>query len=481
MNREETWALYQQGKDAWNAWAAEMLAKRKAMEDAGEWAVDESQLAQNEATKEWFEAAEAVFRARDFENIIEFDGIVFPGLADFRFAKFLEEARFIGVHFLAGAHFRDAVFNNNVVFLFVDFYGEADFFETEFRKGAIYKKVKFLGDADFGQAKFLGPTQFDQTKFNKLAGFYKSIFDKAVFFSNSKFLGNTTFVEARFAGSSILDDADFQGYANFRAVNVESAFWLSNSVFREVPSFIQADFAQAPRLDDCRFGLFDWSVRGAVQFFFGGGDEEHSARWRALKKLASEVHDHESEQKFFAHELKTRRWNRDWPWQPVFWFAWIYQLLSGFGRSFVRPIIWVLLTTAVFGCLYLGNHRAYVDDDWAGFSWGWAKFTSYFDDREVEPEPCVVSSGNSNAYQAAILLTLRNTIPFAGLGAPEKLNQIYRCLYGVEGAETAGFPETRLPPHIPDRIVFYNVLQAIISAVLIFLFLLAVRNHFRIK
>jgi hypothetical protein len=35
MNKDETLALYTQGKQAWNAWAKEMLERRAAMEAAG--------------------------------------------------------------------------------------------------------------------------------------------------------------------------------------------------------------------------------------------------------------------------------------------------------------------------------------------------------------------------------------------------------------------------------------------------------------
>jgi hypothetical protein len=35
MNRNETVALFLQGKDAWNAWAEKMLTERKAFEEAG--------------------------------------------------------------------------------------------------------------------------------------------------------------------------------------------------------------------------------------------------------------------------------------------------------------------------------------------------------------------------------------------------------------------------------------------------------------
>lgn len=35
MNKEESLALYAQGKAAWNAWAKDMLAQRQALQDTG--------------------------------------------------------------------------------------------------------------------------------------------------------------------------------------------------------------------------------------------------------------------------------------------------------------------------------------------------------------------------------------------------------------------------------------------------------------
>ena len=40
MNQEDTIARFKQGKDAWNAWAEEMLAERKAMEADGRWSAE---------------------------------------------------------------------------------------------------------------------------------------------------------------------------------------------------------------------------------------------------------------------------------------------------------------------------------------------------------------------------------------------------------------------------------------------------------
>ena len=61
----------------------------------------------------------------------------------------------------------------------------------------------------------------------------------------------------------------------------------------------------------------------------------------------------------------------------------------------------------------------------------------------------------------------------------------YGCLYGIHTTANITVPPGQLPssffPVIPDGIAFLGLVQILFSAVLIFLFLLAVRNHFRIK
>ncbi len=97
------------------------------------------------------------------------------------------------------------------------------------------------------------------------------------------------------------------------------------------------------------------------------------------------------------------------------------------------------------------------------------------------PPSCVEAEGDP--LWAALGLSLRNGLLFPGFASTAKQNQIYRCLYGVEPGkgDTSVQPRSRLPPMIPDGISFLGLLQNLYSAVLIFLFLLALRNHFRIK
>ncbi len=79
-------------------------------------------------------------------------------------------------------------------------------------------------------------------------------------------------------------------------------------------------------------------------------------------------------------------------------------------------------------------------------------------------------------------LSLRRALPFPGVGSAEKLNQIYAFLYGIHGQPAPGgaLPE-RFTPVIPDAVDYLGIVQTLISLLLLFLFLLAVCNHFRIK
>ncbi len=79
--------------------------------------------------------------------------------------------------------------------------------------------------------------------------------------------------------------------------------------------------------------------------------------------------------------------------------------------------------------------------------------------------------------------TLSKGLLFLGLDSTGKLNQIYACLYGIHGhvSETPGTLPTSFVPVIPDGVALLSLLQLVISAVLIFLVLLALRNYFRIK
>ena len=94
MNKEETLALYEQGRDAWNAWAEKMLADRTALEAAGAWK----------------NASKAYFEEHSFDTEADFRGFIFPGDAGFDGTTFRDTAGFGSSVFNCSADFTNAVF-----------------------------------------------------------------------------------------------------------------------------------------------------------------------------------------------------------------------------------------------------------------------------------------------------------------------------------------------------------------------------------
>jgi len=204
------------------------------------------------------------------------------------------------------------------------------------------------------------------------------------------------------------------------------------------------------------------------------GDSDLAARWRALKRLAIQGHDHAREQTFFKGELKARRWSEDKPWDAVFWFGVFYQVLSDFGRSLLRPLLWWGVSVVCFAGLYVAQHPDIAKE--SSPSIGSAFHHLADSGGEMPLLNCVAGSGDP--WVAALTLSVQKGLLVSGVVPREKLNQIYACLYGVHPADAT---YDALSPKIPDTVTALGFLQYPLSAALIFLFLLATRNHFRIK
>ena len=287
-----------------------------------------------------------------------------------------------------------------------------------------------------------------------------------------------------------------------------------------MPDFIQAHFAEAPRLDNShiRPGFIEPRRFWDRLFPRVNGDVDRSARYRALKRLAIDGHDHVREQEYFAGELRSLRgcpdrllpnplnWfrrddagrrRRAWPGGARYWFGLGYQLLSDFGRSMLRPLGWWGLSVLGFALAYLDRHFARAAElgmdygngvgAWLGASVGdWLVGSVPSLAAVLPPLPTASATaclaGDETPWSAALGLSIRKALPFAGIASSEKLNQIYACLYGIHGesARLAVLPD-RFTPVIPDAVDYLGMVQLVFSILLLFLFLLAVRSHFRIR
>lgn len=473
MNREETLALYAQGKDAWNAWANAMLAEKKRLEESGEWKSKEDQ---------WQEDAIADFSRQQFDDA-DFSGFVFPDSCLFYRASFSHEAAFAFTVFYGFATFAHVLFYDAASFDNAIFFDFSEFGDTTFYKEACFWDVSFV-DVHFGGAKFLESVCFSWCQFVDKSDEDRDAVGRAIF-NNAVFEFDVTF-----------DNAVFHA-ASFYAINSKAGFDLSDATFKEVPDFIQAHFLEAPRLDNVSIpepagghypacpGNPPWIARIKRAMtqgedapptpscqrrlassdeespsprpspLKGEGEEAHNnnltARYRALKRMAIQAHDHKREQDFFAAELKSMRgtehfpFGKNWGW---YWAGRFYEVLSDFGRSPRRVLGWMSVSSVLYADAYL----------------------------LMAQNPFHCGFGTSRPVWAAVQLSLGKTFfPFGNV--LEGSSHFAACLFGTEQEFGSGRPV----PIIPDWFPLVSLTQSLFSLLLIFLLLLAVRAHFRVK
>ncbi len=175
------------------------------------------------------------------------------------------------------------------------------------------------------------------------------------------------------------------------------------------------------------------------------GDPDLIPKYRAIRRMAIQGADFESEHKAFKGELRSRRWCIDKWWHPSAWLGVLYDGIADCGRSITQPAIAWAVTIVVFAAFY--GSRALAGAE----------------------ARCADGGG---AFVQALYLSVKNgLVLFAGT-RDVRVNQAYECLYTD--------PTGKL--HIPPSVTFVEtLLQFPISAVLIFLGLLAVKNRFKIK
>jgi uncharacterized protein YjbI with pentapeptide repeats len=504
MNKEESLALYNKGREAWNAWAKEMLSQQET---------DDPPKGANLESQNWVTRAAADFYGHTFKTDPDFSGFLFPGVATFTTTKFKKEASFAGATFSSEVRFEGATFRGHAWFWEVTFGGDAWFHGTRFSSNADFLKATFSGipgfwdarfsdeacfegatfsseawfegakferEALFEGATFSSEARFERATFSDDTIFYGATFEGDAGFGKATFSGKAEFEEVEFQGQATFSQAIFEGFANFSktifwkeanfvAIKDQSSFTLQEARFSVVPDFRQAHFEEAPQLDDVRFNH-------SKPRLLRGQDtvnvkENVTARWRALKRIAVQAQDHESELIFLAEEIKSLRGVRDWPLpnplmfrkdEPVcwpgggrYWFGLLYQWFSDFGRSTFRPFLCWMIVTGLFALFYFDYSAA------LNLSNG-------------SKPPLSIGVPICDPPIDALYLSIHNGLIISGLGHGEKLTQSYACLYGHSG-------KNQLIPVMPNLVVLAGIGQTIVSAVLIFLFLLALRNYFRIK
>ena len=82
------------------------------------------------------------------------------------------------------------------------------------------------------------------------------------------------------------------------------------------------------------------------------GDPALIPKYRALRRMAIQGADYESEHKAFKGELRSRRWRIDKWWHPSAWLGVLYDGIADCGRSITQPAIAWAATILVFAAFY---------------------------------------------------------------------------------------------------------------------------------
>lgn len=467
-------ALVQQeaASQEWNAWSSALLRERKALEDSGRWEDEAGRWRRKaiadfsairfvprgytEESQQWADAASTagitawrrvlvparMHKSGDDElrflevlsdgSRVDFSDFVFPGGALFESCQFGGDAMFSSACFHEIAAFPDAEFECEAGFVHARFEKSVDFSRTLFRDQATFYKAWFGGLALFEEAALLcylgqrSRLSFEDASFQDYSSFKRINCE-----------GNASFKQASFDDQTTFEGARFHEIADFTGIEVARSCSLSSVVFSQIPKLNQADFKQAPDLDGIAWPLPSMFARGVAA---------NAAKYRALKRIAIQGHDYEREHMAFVGELRSRRLTEDGWTSAGLWLGMAYDLISDCGRSVWRPFVLWLATIVLFAAVYLGLAVC----------------------STASPSPVPPCA---NGVVQSLSISTKNALVVLGGDSATRLSGAYACLFGGDTS-----------PPAPASLAFVeSLLQRPLSAVLLFLVLLAIRNRFRIK
>jgi hypothetical protein len=287
----------------------------------------------------------------------------------------------------------------------------------------------------FNKCTIRGIFEFIGMDFPKSIKFSGCIIEKESFIPVIKIQSNSSidFVNCTIKGKFDADGLNVKGTCSFR-----------DTKFAQIPYFQQAHFVEAPIMD----GML---VPNDVPK--DDADKKSApSRYRALRRLAAQAHDHMLEQDFLAGEIKADRQNvYNWC-KSRLWFGLIYQFLSNFGRRPILPLLWL-------GVLLI----------WSCF-WRLNNFLS---------ETNVSSCAEGKPLDSAFILSLKQGLISLGSNN-QKMEPFYKCLYGAQLKILDGKP-VEMPFEMPAWMIALETVQMLLSGMLIYLFIKALSYQFRVK
>ena len=438
MTRDETIAFWQQcerargaalaegksgdeaheaAKSIWNAWAARMLEARRALEASGQF------IAKKNDRNDDFVAAETV--SSDPRTLawmqaarVDFSGFVFERAGGFSRVRFPRAGILRRFRPTTGQRPDDTQPPSP----------RAPALAKQFFIWMLFSAGRSLTSrAGFRDAEFRGIARFNECKFLGTAWFFRARFFDEVWFGQCRFGGYTNFSKAR-----------FDGVTSFSAARCDGAFTLGEAVFAKLPDLVQTSFRETPRLDNLSLP--------APGFFPGLSPKaalEEQAKFRAIRRLAIAGQDYENEvEGVQGRDPIKARYARQAMARGILVRRDVRHALRFRALGDAAILLLARLNRGFHSGLSRGRRQAW---------------------RLCRP----VRRPNADAvphWLNALALSAKTALVFAG--TDRKMEQQYACLYGDT---------------VPVTSTFIQMGQTVWSAILIFLFILAVRNRFKIK
>ena len=261
--------------------------------------------------------------------------------------------------------------NNKKVVSFQDYHfpnGEIDFSYTRFGK----RYVNFF-NARFGE----GRVNFSDVWFGEgNVNFYEAQFGEGdVNFSDARFgEGNVIFANAQFGEGKIRFHSITKGVGVFVFAfnNLKSCKELdmSNSTIDSILNISGTNSPVPLNLTHTKLAFpididnvnINYRWRSHYFVFRRALNSSDSTSFRRLKKLANDAADHERALDFYAKEMRTGYWH--FITGPKLALYYLYDCISDYGRSIVRPILGLIGTSWVCKEVYLAFALKSEDASW---------------------------------------------------------------------------------------------------------------------
>lgn len=408
-----------------------------------------------------------------FQGEVFFDDCTVSGHAFWLNVVFAGKASFNSTRFERDLHFENVRFADDVGFDDCEF--DIATFDAEFEGAARFVRSRFAGETSFDGSAFRGPITFGSTEYGA------TTFSGPVSFKGGpSSQGRDTFASARFNG------VEFKGPVNFRNRTFKDDTSFDGAEFHYPPSFHGSTFHARTSFDRARFlwkdkrqsSFWQRAIVARVQtwrrrpvnskvtadnrFFAEAADS-----FRVATSLAREIDAPELAFQFHKQELRARHHRSvggSIPRSEAI-VGRLYGALADYGDSFLRPIIWLLISTFSFAWLY---------NSWA-------------DERADRSVAAVLASGTIQLKPFSHLDTTFGRLPPAqvtgadnvGISPPSPAEVCAKQLAGEGVTSTSCLLDHVVHAH-DVQLKLFGTLQSLLSVAFIFLAALGLRRKYQV-